>query len=144
MSAGPCAGCPIRVLTHRVFGVGFSPVSFYYCFSTGPEERLEAIIAEVTRTPWGEQHSYVLTRTGPGPVLSAPFAKRMHVSPFMGMDQEYLFRAATPGRTLSVHIESSRGVGASAFDATLSLRRVEFAAMLTRVRPHPRRRRSWR
>ncbi len=127
---------PVRLLTfpHR-FGVGFNPVSFYYCFSTGPEERLEAIIAEVTSTPWGEQHSYVLTRTGPGPVLSAPFAKRMHVSPFMGMDQQYVFRAATPGRTLSVHIESSEA-GQSAFDATLSLRRVELQDA-GRVRPTP-------
>jgi uncharacterized protein len=136
MRCGVDVSGPVRLLTlpHR-FGVGFNPVSFYYCFSTGPEERLEAIIAEVTSTPWGEQHSYVLTRTGPGPVLSAPFAKRMHVSPFMGMDQAYVFRAATPGKTLSVQIESSEG-GRSAFDATLSLRRVELRDA-GRVRPTP-------
>jgi DUF1365 family protein len=59
----------------------------------------------------------------------------MHVSPFMGMDQEYVFRAATPGKTLSVQIESTEG-GRSAFDATLSLRRVELRDA-GRVRPTP-------
>ncbi len=127
---------PVRLLTFpRRSGVGFSPVSFYYCFGTGPDEPLEAIIAEVTSTPWGEQRCYVLTRTGPGPVLSASFAKRMHVSPFMGMDQDYVFRAATPGQTLSVHIESLEG-GEPAFDATLSLRRVELDGA-RQIRPTP-------
>jgi DUF1365 family protein len=129
--AGVAPPGPVRLLTFpRRFGVGFNPVSFYYCFGTGPEERLEAIIAEVTSTPWGEEHRYVLTRTGPGPALSAPLAKRMHVSPFMGMDQEYVFRAATPGPTLSVQIESLEN-GERVFDATLSLRRRSLGGVRT-------------
>ena len=59
-----------------------------------------------------------------GRVLSAQFEKAMHVSPFMGMDHRYDVRAGTPGRTLSVHIASSRA-GTTVFDATLSLRRRE-------------------
>ena len=35
------------------------------------------------------------------------FDKALHVSPFMGMDQRYDWRAPAPGATLSVHIESS-------------------------------------
>ena len=51
---------PIRLLTHlRTFGHSFNPVSFYYCFAPDGE-RLEAIVAEVTNTPWGERHAYVL------------------------------------------------------------------------------------
>ena len=43
----------IRLLTHmRSFGHCFNPVSFYYCFEPGGE-RLQALVAEVTNTPWG-------------------------------------------------------------------------------------------
>jgi DUF1365 family protein len=119
---GSAPAGPIRVLTHlRTFGHCFNPVSFYYCFT--PRERLDAVVAEVTSTPWGERHAYVLERTGDGPVLAGELAKRLHVSPFMGMQQRYLWRAATPAATLAVHIASSER-GRPVFDATLSLRRM--------------------
>jgi DUF1365 family protein len=112
---------PIRLLTQpRTFGHCFNPVSFYYCFT--PQGQLDAVVAEVTSTPWGERHAYVLGRAGEGFVLVANFAKQLHVSPFMGMDQRYLWRVATPGATLSVHIESDEQ-GRRAFDATLALSR---------------------
>jgi uncharacterized protein len=112
---------PIRLLTQlRTFGHCFNPVSFYYCFT--PQEQLEAVVAEVTSTPWGERHAYVIRRTGEGPVLSASFAKELHVSPFMGMDQRYLWRATAPGAALAVHIESHE-LERRVFDATLTLRR---------------------
>jgi DUF1365 family protein len=119
--AGSAPIGPVRILTQpRTLGHCFNPVSFYYCFT--PQERLDAVVAEVTNTPWGERHAYVLTRTGDAPELSASFAKALHVSPFMGMDQRYTIRAWAPGPTLSVHIES-RERGRPVFDATLSLRR---------------------
>ena len=120
----PPAG-PIRLLTHlRSFGHCFNPVSFYYCFGA-PGERLEAVVAEVTNTPWGERHAYVLgAGDAGGGVVKAQFEKAMHVSPFMGMNHRYHMRATTPGRTLSVHIGSSCA-GTTVFDATLSLRRRE-------------------
>ena len=130
---GSAPAGPIRLLTQlRAFGVCFNPVSFYYCFDAAGE-RVEAILVEVTNTPWGERHAYVIAPVAegaapPGPVGAPPavlegsFSKRLHVSPFMGMDHRYTARAATPGETLSVHIESARD-GARAFDATLSLRR---------------------
>jgi len=112
---------PVRLLTQlRTFGHCFNPVSFYYCF--GPAERLEAVVAEVTSTPWGERHAYVLERTDDGAVLAASHEKRLHVSPFMAMDQTYRWRVAEPGPTLSVHIES-RESELRAFDATLSMTR---------------------
>lgn len=118
--AGSAPDGPVRVLTHPR---GFNPVSFYYCFDRG--ERLQALLAEVTNTPWGERESYVLTRGDrEGCVLRAESQKLMHVSPFFGMDQRYDWRVAEPGTTLSVHIEN-REHGQRAFDATLSLRRHE-------------------
>jgi DUF1365 family protein len=116
---------PIRVLTQlRSFGHCFNPVSFYYCFDAAGE-RLEAVVAEVTNTPWGERHAYVLgAGDASGRVVNEQFEKAMHVSPFMGMNHRYDVRVSAPGRTLSVHIGSSRA-GTTVFDATLSLRRGE-------------------
>lgn len=115
---------PIRLLTQlRCFGHCFNPVSFYYCLGQD-ETQLEAILAEVTNTPWGERQAYVLPATGGGQVLEASFPKLLHVSPFISMDHTYLARASAPSTTLSVHVESHRE-GACVFDATLSLRRQE-------------------
>jgi uncharacterized protein len=109
---------PIRLLTQlRSFGYCFNPVSFYYCLD-GPGEQVEAVVAEVTNTPWGERHSYVLPRG------CADFGKALHVSPFMAMDHRYTARACKPGERLAVHIESRRD-GEVGFDATLVLRRCE-------------------
>ena len=107
---------PIRVLTNlRSFGHCFNPVSFYYCFDASGE-RLDAVLAEVTNTPWGERHAYVISE-GVG-----SFEKAMHVSPFMGMDHTYSCRSALPGSQLSVSIDSSRE-GEKAFEASLALAR---------------------
>jgi uncharacterized protein len=129
---GSAPAGPIRVLTHlRTFGHCFNPVSFYYCFT--PQEQLDAVVAEVTSTPWGERHAYVLERVGAGTVLSGDFAKALHVSPFMGMEQRYTWRVVAPGPALAVHIESFQD-GRRAFEATLALRRRPLTrAALTRV-----------
>lgn len=125
---------PIRLLTQlSSFGLCFNPVSFYYCHEGGGE-RVESVLAEVTNTPWGERHSYLLAdREAGSSALTGSFAKELHVSPFMGMDHRYAARASAPGATLSVHIESSRA-GARAFDATLSMERRELTpASLNRM-----------
>ena len=86
---------------------------------------MEAVLAEVTNTPWGERHCYALRPIDDDArLLGASFRKELHVSPFMAMDHTYDARATAPGPTLSVHIQSSRQ-GARAFDATLSLARRE-------------------
>ena len=115
----------VRVLTHlRTFGHCFNPVSFYYCYE-GSGDGVEAVIAEVTNTPWRERHGYVLShQPASGPIIEARFDKRLHVSPFMAMDHAYRARLTAPGPTLSAHIESHRH-GELEFDATLALRRVE-------------------
>ncbi|HET9103492.1 MAG TPA: DUF1365 domain-containing protein [Solirubrobacteraceae bacterium] len=115
---------PIRVLTQlRSWGVCFNPVSFYYCLDAAGEH-VETVLAEVTNTPWGERHAYLLHAGSAGPVLRGRFAKALHVSPFMGMDHVYEARATEPGPTLSVHIDSLRD-GEAVFDATLAMHRRE-------------------
>lgn len=110
----------IRLLTHlRYLGIGMNPVSFYYCWDAD-EQRLDAIVAEVHNTPWGEQHCYVLDTRGAQ--TSWRFAKAFHVSPFMGMDQEYEWRLGSPGETLDVHMSNLED-GHVHFDATLGLQR---------------------
>jgi len=109
---------PIRLLTQlRSFGHCFNPVSFYYCLDRDGE-RTEAVVAEVTNTPWGERVAYVIPE-GRGDV-----AKALHVSPFMAMNHRYSVRAGVPGERLAIHIESRRD-DVPAFDATLALRRRE-------------------
>lgn len=120
---------PVRLLAGlRCFGHSFNPVSFYYCFDP-PGERVEAIVAEVQNIPWGERHPYVLARgERRGSVLSDELEKAFHVSPLMGMEQTYSFRAGEPGERLAVHIESRPREGRGrTFDATLSLRRRELS-----------------
>ncbi len=108
---------PIRLLTNlRCYGHCFNPVSFYYCFDG--DGRLQALLAEVTNTPWGERRAYVISG-GEG-----EFRKAMHVSPFMGMDQTYRASASTPGQELQVAIES-HDHGERVFTAKLSLARKE-------------------
>jgi len=136
---------PVRLLTGlRYFGHSFNPVSFYYCFDPAGEQ-VEAVVADVQNIPWGERHPYVLARgERRGTVLSEDLEKSFHVSPLMGMDQTYSFRASEPGESIAVHIESRPRETASArledgsmrsrqsgtqktFDATLNLRRRELS-----------------
>lgn len=120
---------PVRLLTGlRYFGHSFNPVSFYYCFDS-PGARVDAVVADVQNIPWGERHPYVLARgERRGSVLGDELDKTFHVSPLMGMDQTYAFRATEPGDRLAVHIESRPRDGEGmTFDATLSLRRRELS-----------------
>jgi DUF1365 family protein len=127
---GTAPAGPIGLLTNlRYFGHCFNPVSFYYCFEeTG--EHVQAAIAHVTNTPWGERHSYVLPVSGAADrgsaeVLSGSFAKELHVSPLMSMEHVYDWRLTVPADHLAVHIESHTRSGESVFDATLALDRRE-------------------
>jgi DUF1365 family protein len=119
---------PVRVLTNlSSFGHCFNPVSFYYCMDAAAGF-VEAVVAEVTNTPWGERHAYVLARgSEPSAIIAGNSTKALHVSPFMGMDHRYEWRMTEPGDTLSVHIANAHN-GRAAFDATLALRRRELTS----------------
>jgi hypothetical protein len=111
----------VRVLTNlRTFGYVFNPVTFYYCHDA--DDRLVAVLAEITNTPWGERHHYVVVADGSGGPLRATFAKRFHVSPFQPMEQIYRWALTPPGERLAVHMQNEAG-GAKVFDATLVLQR---------------------
>ncbi|HXD55570.1 MAG TPA: DUF1365 domain-containing protein [Solirubrobacteraceae bacterium] len=125
---------PIGLLTHlRCFGHNFNPVSFYWCFEAGGEH-VQAVVAHVTSTPWGESHSYVLDARasadhGSARLALGSFQKELHVSPLMGMGHTYELRVAEPGERVSVHISSAREEQPEQpfFDATLSLARREWS-----------------
>lgn len=127
------AGCtdpggPVRVLTHMgYFGLCYNPVSFYYCFDKAGDN-VEVIIAEINNTPWKERHAYVLPRTmnREERVKGQRFelAKEFHVSPFMPMNVNYVWRFSNPGDELHVHMVDNIG-GEKYFDATLTLSRRE-------------------
>jgi DUF1365 family protein len=122
---------PVRMLANlRYFGHCFNPVSFYFCFDPAGDS-VEAVLAEVNNTPWGESHAYVIGGADASRIIRGRVAKDFHVSPLMGMDHVYEWRTTVPGDTLSVHIESLRD-GALAFDATLSMQRRELAPGVAR------------
>lgn len=113
---GIAAG-PIRLLTlPRSLGKGFNPVSLYYAYND--DDTLGAVVAEVTSTPWGQRHAYVLPAAAGSAVHRGSDDKAMHVSPFLGMDHHYSWATTEPNATLSVHIALD-----DAFDATLNLKR---------------------
>jgi hypothetical protein len=114
---------PIRLLTHfRYFGFIFNPVSFYYCFDAD-DQHLVAIVAEITNTPWGETHHYVLACT-PDKHQRFEFQKDFHVSPFMPFQMQYDWRFTQPDEHLTVHMRNLQASG-KIFDATLDMQRVE-------------------
>ena len=116
---------PVRLLTNlSYFGYCFNPVSFYYCFA-GDGETLEAIVAEVNNTPWGERDTYVLPASksvGQGTALRFKPRKKMHVSPFMPMNVDYDWGFVDPGRRLSVFMANDID-GERVFTASLKLQR---------------------
>jgi len=121
---------PIRLLTHlRYFGYVFNPVSFYFCYDSSGDH-VESIVAEITNTPWGERHCYVL---GPKDNLAVGFRKRyrldkvFHISPFIEMNVAYDWRFTDPNRQLAIHMENLRE-GQPFFDATMVLKRKEISS----------------
>ena len=125
---------PVRMLTQlRSFGFCFNPVTFYYCMDASGQH-LDVVVAEITNTPWGERHAYVLDRRSAdasGPVVRWRFRKEFHVSPFMPMDIDYDWAFTEPGDSLLVHMNLSpiadphQAPAHRAFDATLALTRHE-------------------
>ncbi len=99
-------GRMLLVSQPRAFGLTFNPVSFIFCLEAGTPDSIECVVAEVTNTPWGERHAYVLARgeqTGAG-LRRFVATKALHVSPFFGMDHEYEFAFAVGGDRINATI----------------------------------------
>lgn len=110
---------PVAMLAHpRTWGWLFNPIALYYCFD--PEgTRVEALVAEVTNTPWHERHVYVVGEPG-----GHRFAKVLHVSPFFDMEMDYELRYSEPGDHLTVSMKTVKD-DETLFDARLRLNRHE-------------------
>lgn len=125
------SGCrpegPVRLLTNlSYYGYCFNPVSFYYCFNK-QDDAVEAIVAEVNNTPWGERTTYVLPASksiGTERALRFQPKKHMHVSPFMQMDIDYDWCFTRPADRATVYMANSRE-GRRIFDAAMVMHRVE-------------------
>lgn len=113
----------VRLLANpRYLGAGFNPVSFF--FLDGESGGLEAVVAEVTNTPWREHHAYALDARvrDPSGAVRARLEKRLHVSPFQTMEQQYEVSVTEPGDDLRVVIRSLEQ-GREVLTAKMSLRR---------------------
>ena len=98
----------------------------YYCYDSD-DETLQAIVAEVTNTPWGERHCYVIPWEASKNEQTYECDKEFHVSPFMQMAMRYRWQISAPEEQLEVHIENHDATG-HIFDATLQLKRRELTA----------------
>ena len=104
-------GARITMLTNlRTAGYVFNPVTYFYVH--GPDGALRCILAEVSNT-FGERLPYLLTdaeRIDPlGDEHAFRHDKRMHVSPFFPMEQEYIFRMGELGDALDIRMDVMQG-----------------------------------
>lgn len=121
---------PIRLLTQlSYFGYYFSPLNLYYCFDS-KDKYVEAIIAEVTNTPWKEEYLYILDSDnqkiseGDNKELFYSHPKDFHVSPFMEMQQQYNWKVTEPTDNLTVDLTSFQD-SKKKFQASLILQKKE-------------------
>jgi DUF1365 family protein len=144
------AGGRVLLLTNlRVLGYVFNPVSFYYCYAADGE--LACIVAEVSNT-FGEMLPYMLDernrmgapagRTGERPRHAFATPKRMHVSPFFPLEQEYRFFLSEPGERVHARVdvwqEGSRKLGSVLAGEARPLTDAALASVLIRypLMPH--------
>jgi uncharacterized protein len=122
---------PVRMLTNlRYFGFIINPITCYYCFDK--QDNLKYIVAEVTNTPWGERHSYVIPAAKNQARTQAVFNKNHHVSPFMPMDMEYHWRSSMPGKRLNVYMENHQG-GTRVLNAAIYMKQCELSPLRLNV-----------
>jgi DUF1365 family protein len=108
---------PVTLLTHlRTWGWLFNPISVYYCFDDSGEA-VEAVVVEVTNTPWHERTTYVVPGCG-----THLLDKQLHVSPFLPMDLQHRFVIGEPGERLTLAVDDLRH-GERIFAAAMSLER---------------------
>jgi DUF1365 family protein len=124
----------ILLLTNlRVLGYVFNPVSFFYCYQGGG---LACIVAEVSNT-FGERLPYLLSPANQERDerrLSYRHDKKLHVSPFFGLDQSYQWWFSEPGEQLDVRIDlTEAGRRRPLTDATLARALLRYPLMPLQV-----------
>ena len=113
----------VYLLTNLSYlGYCFNPISLYFCFNNN---ELVNIIAEVSNTPWRETKVYILDPEEKSEgYYQTVFEKKLHVSPFLGMDYRYQFNCKYTDNKIMVHLENWQN-DERHFDATLDLTGVE-------------------
>lgn len=109
----------------RYWGFNMNPLCTYYCHRA--DGSLQAIVAEVTNTPWRERHAYVLPCDEQLQKHRAEFDKVFHVSPFNPLSMRYHWYSNTPGARATIHLENWQSE-AKVMDATLCLKRQPMSA----------------
>ena len=116
----------IYLLTHlSCFGYCFNPISLYFIFDD-TNHYLDYLILEVTNTPWGERHHYILAHPK-RPIegnYQFQFEKELHVSPFLAMNYRYQFNTKLTKQEIIVHMEN-HSAEKKDFDVTLKLKAVD-------------------
>eukprot|EP01138_Halocafeteria_seosinensis_P006715 gb/GECG01006866.1/.p1 GENE.gb/GECG01006866.1/~~gb/GECG01006866.1/.p1 ORF type:complete len:294 (+),score=27.19 gb/GECG01006866.1/:1-882(+) len=152
----------IFLLTHlRYCGYCFNPVSFYYVYKPGGDA-LESVVAEVSNTPWGEMHWYVMSDENPEveakdielrcdgvttPATQYKFRKAFHVSPFMDMNHQYRWTLTAPKEKLFIYNTNTHDEEGTLFSASLEMTRWEICSsniIWILVSCSPKRFKGWR
>jgi len=135
LAADPSIARVVMLTQPRVLGYVFNPVTFYWCYRD--DGSLACIVAELNNT-FGERLPEVLR----GPELRYEHRKRLHVSPFLGLDQSYEYAFSQPGDEVWARIHVRDDGGARLLTAVLHGRRRELtnrslAALLVRYPLQP-------
>ena len=116
------------LLNVRTAGLYFSPVNFYFGFDrTGTASHL---LAEVSNTPWNEQHCYAHHLSGE--TSASEDDKCFKVSPFNpSTAQTYRWKIAAPGEAIAINLGlyDERG---HIFEAALRLTKEHFSSKTAR------------
>ncbi|MFT7108953.1 MAG: DUF1365 family protein [Psychrobacter glaciei] len=135
----------------RYFNMVFNPVVIYYCFDNN--NKLQAILSEITNTPWGERHSYVhpisssqdlcnselsvdsFTNNTQNHKFQFKFKKQFHVSPFNPMNMDYRWVFSEPKQSLHIHMDNhiQSNDGSKHFDATLVMESLSLSKNLAKT-----------
>lgn len=120
--AGDESIATVLMLTQlRVLGYVFNPVTFYWCYRQ--DGSLACMVAELNNT-FGERLPEVLR----GPELRYEHRKRLHVSPFFGLDQSYEYAFSQPGDEVWARIHVRDEDGRRPLTAVLHGRRRELTS----------------
>lgn len=92
----------------------FSPVNFYFLERRG---HFHTMVAEVSNTPWGEKHHYVIPLNDQingaqyAGNISTEFShpKNFHVSPFLSMEQIYRWHIRKSADSFAISISNYEG-----------------------------------
>lgn len=100
----------LELLTQpKIFGAGFNPVSFWFCYDD--QDQLRSVIAEVNNT-FGDRHSYLCATPEFDPISAETELKAekiFHVSPFQKIAGEYRFRFHLDADRIRIRIDHRNG-----------------------------------